>query len=445
MPKEDKPLEYQHRVRDTKVVAQRLDLEYLNRATRWVLWRRRLSWLLPAAGLAVSIPLLLGIGGSKKALSPGPVSRAHAIFESRCEVCHAQSFASVPDQACQRCHDGPAHPAKLVDTGVPKEPKRGLHCAHCHLEHRGNLPLADVRDSNCTACHAALRDHGTGVRLQNVEITRFREKKHPEFSAASRADLRPLRLNHKVHMELLAKKNPGMKLPMKCSDCHVTDLNSPKGDLLPVTFELNCRSCHSRQLEFDVYQVLPANTPAPHTKDTNTIHVFIAEKIQATLAGNPSLVKQTLRWDLEPVGKPDAWLKRVITDSERLLFDKRCSYCHEYESQTGPYPVVKRVGQIRGQYVAGKPEGLPWFERGEFSHRAHRAVECTSCHTAAKTSTHTSDVLIPKLQDCARCHGASGTSIDRCAECHLYHNKSREKDKDRRPVEQLISRALPRP
>ena len=41
MAKEEKPLEYQRRIRDTKGVAQRLDLDYLKRPARLLLQRKR--------------------------------------------------------------------------------------------------------------------------------------------------------------------------------------------------------------------------------------------------------------------------------------------------------------------------------------------------------------------------------------------------------------------
>ena len=438
MPKEEKPLEYQHRVLDTKGLAQRLNLEYLKRPEIWLLWRRRLSWALPAAAALISIPLVLGIGGAKKAFSNGPVSRAHAIFGDRCENCHSQAFSSVPDAACLKCHDGPPHPAKVIDMAALIDAPR---CAQCHIEHRGFSRLAEVRDANCTRCHSDLAHHGKGVRIKNVAITHFNLNGHPEFSPASRADLRPLHLNHAAHMPSSPKTINGMKLPMKCSDCHATDPASDKGDLLPVTFDQNCRPCHSRELEFDVYQLLPGPMPAPHTKDVNTIHAFVMAAFQSGLQQNPAIIQKPLGRDTEPVRNPQAWLERVVKDSEDFLFERKCSYCHEYEGQNGGYPMVRKVGRIRGQYVEGMPDGLPWLQRGEFSHRAHRAVDCSSCHTTARTSTKTSDVLIPRMKSCTPCHGASGTAIDNCAQCHLFHNKSKEMDKDRRPIDQLISRA----
>src|SRR5215475_7994318 len=106
MAKEDKPLDYQRRIRDTKGVARRLDLGYLRRATVLGLARRRLTWVLAAAAALASVPLVTGVGGSRKTLENGPLSESHALFEGRCEGCHQQAFGGVPDKACMQCHDG---------------------------------------------------------------------------------------------------------------------------------------------------------------------------------------------------------------------------------------------------------------------------------------------------------------------------------------------------
>jgi hypothetical protein len=89
---------------------------------------------------------------------------------------------------------------------------------------------------------------------------------------------------------------------------------------------------------------------------------------------------------------------------------------------------------ILGRY----PDGQPWLQRAEFSHRAHREVECESCHSNAKMSTKTSDVLIPTMKTCLPCHGENRASLDRCSECHLYHNRSMEQERERRPTEKII-------
>src|SRR5438034_277455 len=104
MGKEDRPLEYLGRLRDTKGVAQRLDLDYLKRPALLALLRKRLTWVLIAVAAVACVPLVLGVGGSRRMVSSGPLSDAHALFEKRCEVCHTQAFGAVPDKACQQCH-----------------------------------------------------------------------------------------------------------------------------------------------------------------------------------------------------------------------------------------------------------------------------------------------------------------------------------------------------
>src|SRR5262245_26402556 len=129
MAKEEKPLEYKRRILDTKGVAQRLDLNYLSRVSHFLRARNRLIWVVVAVAALLCVPLVLGVGGSRKSLQNGPVSEAHAIFEQRCEFCHTQSFSSVADKACQQCHDGAAHPAKSIDTG---KASKQIPCSECH-------------------------------------------------------------------------------------------------------------------------------------------------------------------------------------------------------------------------------------------------------------------------------------------------------------------------
>ena len=436
MAKEEKPLEYQRRIRDTKGIAQRLDLHYLYRPAFLAVLRRRLTWGLIGVALLGTVPLILGLGKGREALASGPLSSPHALFEDRCEVCHAQAFRGVADTACLRCHDGAAHPAKSVDRA---RSNGALACVECHVEHRGDAKLTLVSSGNCTRCHADLKAHASDVKLKAAEITAFRPGRHPEFASVLLADTRPIKLNHAIHMPAQPKVIRGMKLPIECGDCHATNRESPAGDLVPVTFELNCKSCHARELEFDVYQVLgPRAGPSPHSKDPKSIHEFILTAYRKALEENPDIVRQPLGSDLAAQPNQAAWLARVVSDSETYLFQKKCSYCHEDTHFAEGFLMVKKVNRIQGHYSAASPDGDPWLPRAEFNHRAHRAVACESCHTTARASKQTADVLIPAMKTCLPCHGDSA-SLGRCSECHLYHNRSLERERERRPSEQLLS------
>ena len=138
----------------------------------------------------------------------------------------------------------------------------------------------------------------------------------------------------------------------------------------------------------------PDAKPAPHTRDAKTIHEFVVASF---------------------VGRAGA--DRLVKDAEEYLFGRKCGYCHE-----GGGPDVRKVGVIGGQQ-------LP---RAEFKHRTHRAVACESCHTTAKASTKTADVLIPKMESCLPCHADTKAGLDRCGLCHQYHNRALEKDVERK-------------
>ena len=175
---ENSPLPYYSRVRDTKGIAQRLGLHYLRQPNLLRQWRRRLAWTAPAVALALALPFVIGIGKTERVFSNGPISHQHAMFANRCKVCHVQAFSVVTRQACLACHEGrPIPPRPSIQRSL--FPNRSASA--CHVEHRGGK-LAEVVTGNCTACHASLDSHATGVRLKKAAITAFRPGKHPDFA-----------------------------------------------------------------------------------------------------------------------------------------------------------------------------------------------------------------------------------------------------------------------
>ena len=100
MAKEEKPLAYERRVLDTKSLAQRIELLYFLRPSPFRRWKRRLMLWVPVVAAAGIAPFFLPVGGGERAFSNGPVSKAHAIFEQDCSLCHSEPFSAVADQAC---------------------------------------------------------------------------------------------------------------------------------------------------------------------------------------------------------------------------------------------------------------------------------------------------------------------------------------------------------
>jgi hypothetical protein len=64
------------------------------------------------------------------------------------------------------------------------------------------------------------------------------------------------------------------------------------------------------------------------------------------------------------------------------------------------------------------------FQRSWFTHKPHvEHAECSSCHKSVETSTKSTDVNEPGVENCQSCHGPSKARAD-CAACHFYHPPS---------------------
>src|SRR5258708_38075412 len=128
------------RTRTTKVVAQRIDLNYFKRPTPF---KRAKLWL---AILARAIALVwigwLVLGRDNRVYSSGRLSEAHAVLEKECAACHVQQAggysASAADSACLACHDGPAHHATNVSVK--------LAWAEWHVEHTRRVHLVATKN-----------------------------------------------------------------------------------------------------------------------------------------------------------------------------------------------------------------------------------------------------------------------------------------------------------
>ena len=99
---------------------------------------------------------------------------------------------------------------------------------------------------------------------------------------------------------------------------------------------------------------------------------------------------------------------------------------------------------------AGRSEdGLPlyaapqlrdrWFPHARFDHHAHRMMKCADCHDAER-STQSSDVLIPTIDKCKKCHNATaGKARSDCVECHGYHDHGGDR-RDQRTIRRRCGR-----
>jgi len=375
--------------------------------------------------------------------SAGPVSHAHAVFGSRCELCHvtrAGFFSQqVKDEKCLTCHDGPVHQATQVSTPG---------CASCHGEHHGAAHLAAVSNNDCARCHADLRTKSGPAHFERT-ILNF-DTKHPEFRAV-RADSRDpgtIKLNHEVHLKA-GLKGPNGPVQMQCDDCHragnddrpwlyaVPSMATAKSAsrppsaayMTPITYAQQCAACHL--LPFDAH----ISGSVPHDKP-ETVREFLVRTYTDYIRQHPGEVKtvwaplQRIPQQSPPrvARNADEWVQFRVEEAEILQWQKGCKECHSLQQQQ-PLPVVAKSA------ITDR-----WFQHANFDHRSHRLLDCTSCHTQASKSRETSDVLLPGIKICQQCHRSSESAEARCFECHSYHDWSKQKPvKGGYKIPQLIS------
>jgi hypothetical protein len=109
-----------------------------------------------------------------------------------------------------------------------------------------------------------------------------------------------------------------------------------------------------------------------------------------------------------------------VAEAERLLWTKTCAECH---TLTGPGE--HSLPKVREPRITAR-----WLENSDFDHGSHQMLGCVACHSKAKSSELTSDVLLPGIRSCLACHNPldrSPLAAAQCFECHQYHDWSKEK------------------
>jgi hypothetical protein len=446
------------RLRTTKKLAQRIDLNYFKRATPFKSAKLWLSVLVPL--LALGWIAWHRAARDSRVYSSGRMSEAHAVLEKQCAACHVQQageFSSqAADAACLACHDGPVHHDEEMKAAVPA-------CAACHMEHRGRVNISAASDQSCAECHANLQVNTSVVVRYATHIHSLRDG-HPEFAALRDAKKDPgtIALNHAIHMRPIRGPN-GPMIQLECADCHRTaasataatewkysdaryvaanvsyrvdvELLPPASGALtsphktsgrelmaPVKFATACAGCHLLTFDKRFEDGVPHDTP-------EIVHAFVVKKFQDYVAARPSELRVRRDPNRDLTGKiiapevrvlsPSQWVTERTADAEELLWRKTCKQCHALEFGAPislPHIVPARVTQR-------------WLPHTRFDHDAHRGFSCTGCHEKTLTSTETADVLIPGITNCKTCHAPGPDHADsRCFECHTYHDWAKRKE-----------------
>lgn len=459
--------------RNPKNLPEWLQLDFFRFRRPLGRWKSGLGWGMLVVCLAGSAAAYF-VPRSPRLLQAGPVSAAHGFINDDCAQCHTQpmqtgkrllswddSVRSVPNSACVQCHDGPPHNGhQLVD----------LDCATCHREHRGRQMLSRVPDGYCTSCHGDLKaNHSLGDLCRFDNVTNFPEG-HPEFALWRGQDPRivdgkdrgQLKFNHAVHLSQQGLLQPdGSRKVLECAACHQPD---KAGHLMrPINYDTHCKTCHPLSIrltgkfgtpELQAMAEAFAREPAPH-KEPAVVRATLRERLldfahkyKPRAGSGPGLellfpksnrmfpvTEQQWTWakgELEEMEKV-LFFSTHLPEHERGLFSHSggCFYCHIREPGKGNDP--REAPSI---VKTNLPE--QWLPHAHFAHNSHRMVSCNECHDA-ETSKLTSDILLPRMATCAKCHNdAIGGRTD-CAECHRYHQRdSRGGAAKKRTIEAIL-------
>jgi len=398
------------------------------------------------------------------------------------------AFRSAPDEACLVCHPAGGHNRHQMRYSGAEGQAAG--CAECHREHFGAMSLTRLNDNHCTTCHASLATDDEQHRFAPTIRGFDAAGGHPSFGAWRGADgLKDpgtIRFNHKAHLELPArlKDVPAARLggmaellphlaDQSCTWCHQPD--GERRYMLTIRYDNHCAGCHpltsrpAGEWSADVSDAW-AKTPLPHPARGES-----AQKVRAALLERyfQLLAKPKTPTADEPIRPPvlsatdrerarqlaDETASRVfaadggdvIAELEKPFFKLKggCAYCHQETSKPDARPdglPVYALPHLRGRWDDipfpderfGPSNGARrsdaeqaardrWLPYSRFNHDRHRELDCLGCHKAAD-STKTSDLLLPTIDDCRKCHGsATAGARAGCLECHQYHDRSRER------------------
>jgi hypothetical protein len=451
----------------SRELAARVQQQFHQRGRPFRRWVNGLSMF--CAVLVFAALVALAVRGSNWLYQAGPVAQAHRMFANDCAACHqtwapaarlvtfSDAKTSVSDAKCIQCHEGPPHYAGQSPAHT------GIHCAACHREHRHDASLLHTANAQCIACHADLAGHlresGRPVGFE-ATITDF-VAVHPEFrvfQAKNAKDQAQIEFNHAAHLVheydaagklvrgVLNERGELEDLAKDCTACHEPDIDRRR--MQPIHYESHCARCHP--LLFDAAG--GPNDVVPHERPEVVLGFLTRRASLAVADGDVSRPQDVadLRQlpgvpfqSLSTVLQADEAQKRVRA-AERIalahthtLFGEEakggCKFCHKVNALPAALS-DPRTTLVDWEIVAPGIKDR-WLDHAEFSHDSHRFLNCRECHHGVLESTETSDILLPRIKDCRKCHSESpkddaGTSVravrSQCIDCHSYHDRSEE-------------------
>jgi predicted CXXCH cytochrome family protein len=450
----------------------RLGLQRLGASKRVYAW----TGFLVIAAICLAVPIIVFSGGlmqpwHKNTPTPalpkliglswnaGVFSNAHRFFAADCATCHQGAFSQVADKACLSCHATVGdHTPHGVNLGTFGQKLASLSCVDCHSEHRG-LEGSIIREGRlCLGCHRNLNDSISPAEVRDIGGW---PKGHPQFRATLVADAAlgttvrtelgttpppvdhpGIKFSHKAHLDTLGNTVLGDRQVKGCADCHVPDLSGQ--GFLPITYKNQCASCH--ELTFDKVALPWPDAKVPHGDDTGVIaavwnyYAGLALQGEASSPTSATMPVERRGAGTAPPPAPSpppadtpAWVAAKSAAALRIVFDERrgCAYCHYAIGGDGAWDTDKILADALPpkasppHVVAQVSLRLRFLPQARFDHASHRGMTCDDCHAAREAQT-SSEVLIPGIDNCVKCHGSENASLraqSTCLTCHVFHRQ----------------------
>ena len=364
----------------------------------------------------------------------GEISDAHKFFGDDCGACHEKAFSQVKDTSCLACHapiEAHAH-ADLKVAALEEE-----RCAHCHKEHNSNEAIIITAQSFCSGCHTDLKQVTAGTKL--LDVTDFGDD-HPEFRPTVAKDSAQglmqrialsekdaiseqsnLKYPHDKHLKTVKIKGvekQGARGPegfeeLTCASCHALE---PGGaGLLQIDMETHCARCH--QLRFEPDRAVPHGD---YEEAGRVIRDYYAQKALIGEFGDDATV-QLRRRPGKPVTQEELkqaleWAEAKAKKTSEIVFGfSVCKQCHTVT----PPKNDSDIWRVARPLIVDR-----WMPKGIFVHASHESIDCEDCHEQARTSKVSTDVILPDINSCRRCHGGERVSDklpSTCTMCHVFH------------------------
>ncbi|MSO88750.1 MAG: hypothetical protein EXQ89_02045 [Rhodospirillaceae bacterium] len=366
-----------------------------------------------------------------KSWESGEISGVHKYFASDCTTCHERPFIMVQDQACLTCHSDITHHADVKTVRLPALEE--TRCAACHKEHQGRQPAIQTAQALCDDCHVRLTAIVPTTKLINVSDF---GRDHPEFrpsvvtDPATRTLARlpigdpALKENsnlifpHDKHLVAAGVRGPTGLQKMVCNDCHRPETGGV--GMRAVNMETECRDCH--KLKFEAHAL---DREVPHGKPDEVAKVLNDFYGRVALEGGfedpeaPAVVRRRPGSPLDEAARTEAlaWARSRADATIEVVYGKSiCGSCHVVERTT-------RLNERPNFRVKPVLVAATWMPKGKFDHSKHKNTDCADCHAAPK-SVASSDVLLPGIANCRRCHGGEDVTAlvpSTCVACHVFH------------------------